>query len=69
MGVTMAELYEIKDDDGTVLEVLGADDEPLGDGGRPTGETPSDVDPTDAPWPRRASRRAPRGAPGFPTVT
>jgi hypothetical protein len=49
MGVTMAELYEIKDDDGTVLEVLGADDEPLGDGGRPTGETPSDVDPTDAP--------------------
>ncbi|MGI5191704.1 N-acetylmuramoyl-L-alanine amidase [Promicromonospora sp. CA-289599] len=43
----MTELYEIRDDDGTVLEVLGADDEPAGDGGRTTGETPTDVEPTD----------------------
>jgi hypothetical protein len=43
----MVEWYEIKDDNGVVLEVLGADDEPAGDGG--AGETPPDADPQAAP--------------------
>jgi hypothetical protein len=46
MGGAVAEPYEIKDDEGIVLEVLGADDEPVGDGG----ETPPD-EPTAAPGP------------------
>jgi hypothetical protein len=35
LGGIVAELYEIKDDDGTVLEVLGTDDEPEGETGEP----------------------------------
>lgn len=34
-GGIVAELYEIKDDDGTVLEVLGTDDEPEGETAEP----------------------------------
>jgi hypothetical protein len=46
----MAELYEIKDDQGIVLEVLGPDDEPAGDGGGVTaGETPPDTEPDTQP--------------------
>ncbi|WP_454856300.1 peptidoglycan recognition protein family protein [Promicromonospora soli] len=51
----MAEVYEIKDDEGNVLEVLGNDDEPAGEtdptGGEVDGETASDVEPLTAPGP------------------
>lgn len=45
----MAEVYEIKDDEGNVLEVLAADDEPQGEtaGEVPTEVEPTDVEPTD----------------------
>ena len=44
LGGTVAEVYEIKDDEGNVLEVLAADDEPQGETG---GEVPTEVEPTD----------------------
>lgn len=47
LGGAVAEVYEIKDDAGIVLEVLGNDDEPAGE---TSGETPSDVDPTTTPY-------------------
>ncbi|MFC8801753.1 N-acetylmuramoyl-L-alanine amidase [Promicromonospora sp. NPDC057138] len=51
----MAEVYEIKDDEGIVLEVLGNDDEPAGEASAPTGgdvggETPTEVGPTATPY-------------------
>lgn len=46
MGGSVAEVYEIRDDDGTGLEVLAADSEPQGDAG---GEAPSDVEPMATP--------------------
>lgn len=45
----MAEFYEIKDAEGTVLEVLGTDDEPEAETGFPTNGTPTDVEPTATP--------------------
>jgi hypothetical protein len=42
----VAEVYEIRDDDGTGLEVLAADSEPPGDAG---GKASSDVEPTATP--------------------
>jgi hypothetical protein len=54
MGGAVAEVYEIRDDDGIGLELLAADDEPQGDGGGPA---PSDVEPT------AASQAEPTAAP------
>lgn len=46
----MAELYEIKDDQGIVLEVLGTDDEPAAETGFPTnGEPTAPPDPATTP--------------------
>jgi hypothetical protein len=71
MGGTVAELYEIKDDQGIVLEVLGPDDEPAGDGGGVTaGETPPETEPdtqpdTGAAEPTDAPDVVPQAAPSI----
>lgn len=70
MGGTMGELYEIKDDEGIVLEVLGADDEPAGDGASETpaaepGAPQVDVEPTATPEPTTTPDVEPQAAPSI----
>ncbi|MGW2091292.1 peptidoglycan recognition protein family protein [Promicromonospora sukumoe] len=47
----MAEVYEIKGEDGTVLEVLGPDDEPQGETPGPETPEPETPEPTTTPVP------------------
>jgi hypothetical protein len=60
----VAELYEIEDDEGIVLEVLGNDDEPEGEPNGQSSEAPSDAVSPDAVPSDAVPMATPQAAPG-----